>query len=349
MPEAWTTAFLIAWLAPVLLGVTATVHRLAPREALVPEWPVALAGLLAVVPTVAGALLLAAAVHALASPLAPAWGVLAGLLGGLSGVLVGWALADPARQRLRVPVFAGAVTVALIGLLVGPQVAGTAFEVVGLGGLLGVPLVVLGPAAAPAVAAWRGSGEARQRRLAPAAVGVLLAVLTVAGGGFALFEAASGSTPVPADHALEVAVEPDGSGAYEVRVPFPARSAPSPMLDRLAASTSVVEGEGTARVDGDELVVEAEGPVVVRAQHRFYGHQADRDAFLGWTLRDGNATRAEGGPANVTVRWSVSFHAAAQRGCLAEGAAGVRLAPGERAPLVPDRPGEGAPLVAACP
>lgn len=349
MPGAWTTTFLFAWLVPVLAGLALTLARSAPEDRPLPTWPIALVGVLAVAPTAAGALLLAAAVHGLASPLAPVWGVLAVLVPGLASALVGRWLVRPGRERFCVPVFGGAVTVVLMGLLVGPQVVGTAFEEVGLGVLVAVPLLVLGPAAAPAVREWRSVDEARQRRLAPIAVGVLLGVLTLAGGGFALAEAATGSTPVPADHALEVAVEPDGDGRYEVRVPFPVSGEGSGMRDRLAASTSVVEGKGSARVEGNQLVVEGEGPVVVRAEHRFYGDSRDRSAFLDWSLADGNATRAEGGPANVTVRWAVSFHEAGQRACLAEGAAGVRLAPGERAPLVPDRPGEGAPLVAACP
>lgn len=356
MAEAWATVFATLWLVPIGAALAWGLIRLAPDGSTLPEWPVSVAAVLSFAPGAGGILLVFAQLTEVTSPV-PAPGAIALLLLVEAGfVALVWALTHPRAASARVGVLGGATLSILLGLFVGPSLITT-----GRGGLLvtlilGVPLIVLAASAAPATLRWRRSEHERLRWLAPGALGLLLVVLTFAAGGFALIEVGTGNTGAPASYRFTVALEPSGPGTYTATVPLPtggdtARAA-SPVGEAFLDQLEVTAGDASIeQVSPDRLRIEAKGPVTVEARYAFWGSIGHREAFTDWRLANATATRGPGGPANVTVVWSVDFSGGQGHTCWAAGSANVTLAPDQAGPLRAGGGGEGEtarPWMAAC-
>jgi hypothetical protein len=337
--RAWRLAYLAVWTLPPLAGLAGAAYRLAREDDRGPGWPVAGLAALGAAPVLAGTLLVAARLVDALSPLAAPLALLlaAAASAGAAGLALG--LAHPRAARLRVPVAVGSGLVALAGLAAGSALLGLPAGETLLALVLGLPLVGLATGAPGAARTWLAEAEDPQRRLAPAALAALLVLATVAGGGFALAEAATGNATGPATHRLAVQLEPSGEGAYRVNVPLPAADGPDPVLEVLRERIEVADGEADLeRPAPDRLTVEADGSVRLAAAWSFYGSIGHREAFTDWRLADPNATRTDAGPDEVTVDWRLAAVGGPGHTCETVGLAEATLAPGEAAPLAPADP-----------
>lgn len=343
MTSGWTIAFRLLWLAPIPLALAWGLTRLALEDRRLPAWPASLAAVLALAPVTGGVLLTFAQLVDPLSPLA-APGALA-LLGLLGLVVLGatWALTTPTGRTLSTGVLGLVTLLVLFGLLLGRGSVGTRVEPVVLVGLIGLPFVILGVTAPVATHRWWTTREDRVRWAAPAALGVLLVVLSIAGGGFALVEASAGNTTSPATYTYRVTIDAEPGEPTRLGVPFPVAGEDDDagkvaILSTFESKLRIVEGDGeVATPEPGWAVIEAEGPVTVEARYAFWGDIGAREAFSDWRLANATVARGPAGEANVTVDWLVDFSGGEGHTCWAHGEARATVAPGGNATLeLPD-------------
>lgn len=298
------------------------------------------AGLLGILPAVAGLLFVFAYANGVLAPVSvPAGLLLLATVLALGAVAV-WSLDRfvPRERVERVLAMVLAIPLLVVGVtfLVPAWEPGALYGWSGFQVLLGVSALLLGGVAPWLVAFWNERGNRWDRVNAAALVALVLPLALVAGLVVTIGVSAGDTTP--ADYAWKTTVHPaEEDASWVVEVPFfvvspravsdagniPISHAVG-VLEALQDRVEVTSGEArlTFSEDASRLRIEGEGDVTVEASIAFWGSPT---AFHAWRLQDANVSNQPSSMGDVLVGWVMELDG---NSCLATANHALEVAPG---------------------